>query len=95
VIDRARFLGVIADGMLTHQSMDSTEIRTMVYGDPAVVTARTKAKGKFIDEAFSTDERATSVYSLIDGDWKCVLTQLTPIAPNEPNADPKPKSVVG
>ena len=80
VIDKARFFGVIASGALTHEAMDSEDFRVRVYGDTAVVTALTRTKGKFMGQAFSTQERATDVFIRHDGKWRCVISQVTPFA---------------
>ncbi len=77
IVDRARFFEVIKSGALTHETMESQDLRVRVYGDSAVVTAVTRTKGKFMGEAFSTQERATDVFVKRDGRWQCVLTHLT------------------
>jgi ketosteroid isomerase-like protein len=77
IVDRARFFEVIKSGALTHETMESQDLRVRVYGDSAVVTAVTRTKGKFMGEAFSTQERATDVFVKRDGQWQCVLTHLT------------------
>jgi ketosteroid isomerase-like protein len=77
VIDKERFLGVITSGTLTHEMMESDSMRVRVYGDSAVVTALTRTKGKFMEQEFSTHERATDFFIRLDGQWRCVLTQLT------------------
>jgi ketosteroid isomerase-like protein len=77
IIDRERFLGVIKSGALTHEMMESDDMRVRVYGDSAVVTALTRTKGKFMGQEFSTQERSTDVFVKRDGQWRCVLTQLT------------------
>jgi ketosteroid isomerase-like protein len=77
IIDRERFLGVIKSGALTHETMESGDIRVRVYGDGAVVTALTRTKGKFMGQEFSTEERATDFFVRLDGQWRCVLTHLT------------------
>jgi ketosteroid isomerase-like protein len=77
IIDRERFLGVIKSGALTHEMMESDDMRVRVYGDSAVVTALTRTKGKFMGQEFSTQERSTDVLVKRDGQWRCVLTQLT------------------
>jgi ketosteroid isomerase-like protein len=77
IIDRERFLGVIKSGALTHEMMESGDIRVRVYGDGAVVTALTRTKGKFMGQEFSTEERATDFFVRLDGQWRCVLTHLT------------------
>jgi ketosteroid isomerase-like protein len=77
MVDRARFFEVIKSGALTHDMMESEDLRVRVYGDSAVVTAVTCTKGKFMGQEFSTQERATDVFVKRDGRWQCVLTHLT------------------
>ena len=77
IVDRTRFFEVIQSGALTHDTMESEDFRVRVYGDSAVVTAITSAKGKFMGQEFSTQERATDVFVKRDGCWQCVLTHLT------------------
>ena len=80
IVDRARFFEVIKSGALTHDMMESEDLRVRVYGDSAVVTAITRTKGKFMGQEFSTQERATDVFVKRDGRWRCVLTHLTRFA---------------
>jgi len=80
IVDRTRFFDVIKSGALTHDTMESEDFRVRVYGDSAVVTAITSAKGKFMGQEFSTRERATDVFVKRDGRWQCVLTHLTRFA---------------
>jgi ketosteroid isomerase-like protein len=77
IVDRTRFFEVIKSGALTHDMMESEDPRVRVYGDSAVVTAVTCAKGKFMGQEFSTRERATDVFVKRDGRWQCVVTHLT------------------
>src|SRR5262245_25488048 len=77
IIDRTRFFEVIKSGALTHEMMESEDLRVRVYGDSAVVTAVTRTKGKFMGQEFSTQERATDVFVKRHGRWQCVLTHLT------------------
>jgi ketosteroid isomerase-like protein len=77
IIDRARFLGVIKSGMLTHDLMESEDVKVRSYGDSAVVTALTKTKAKFAGQEFTTQERATDVFVKRDRRWQCVFSQLT------------------
>ena len=76
-IDRARFLGVIKSGMLTHDLMESEDAKVRVYGDSAVLSALTKTKAKFAGQEFTTQERATDIFVKRDGRWQCVFSQLT------------------
>jgi ketosteroid isomerase-like protein len=78
IIEKERFLEVIESGTLTHEMMESDDIRVRVYGDSAVVSALTRSKGKFMGQEFTTHERSTDVFVRRDGQWRCVLTQLTP-----------------
>jgi len=77
IIHRERFLGVIKSAALTHEMMESDDMRVRVYGDSAVVSALTRSKGKFMGQEFTTHERSTDVFVRRDGQWRCVLTQLT------------------
>jgi ketosteroid isomerase-like protein len=77
IVDRARFFEVIKSGALTHDMMESEDFRVRVYGDSAVVTGLTRTHGKFMEQEFSTQERATDVFVKRDGRWQCVLTHLT------------------
>jgi len=77
IIDKARFLDVIKSGALTHEIMESDDIRVRIYGESAVVTGLVCTKGKFMGQDFSTHERATDVFIRHDGRWRCVLSQLT------------------
>jgi ketosteroid isomerase-like protein len=77
IIDRARFLGVIESGALTHEMMGSDDTRVRIYGNTAIVTALTTTKGKFSGQVFTTQERATDVFVKQDGRWLCALSQLT------------------
>ncbi|MGB9474902.1 MAG: nuclear transport factor 2 family protein [Candidatus Udaeobacter sp.] len=77
IIDKERFLGVIKSGTLTHELMESDDTRVRVYGDSAVVSALTRTKGKFMGQEFNTNERSTDFFVRLDGQWRCVLTQLT------------------
>ena len=77
IVDRSRFFEIIKSGALTHDTMESGDLRVRVYGDSAVVTAVTRTKGKFRGQEFSTQERATDVFVKRDGRWRCVLTHLT------------------
>jgi ketosteroid isomerase-like protein len=80
IVDRTRFFEVIKSGALTHDMMESEDLRVRVYGDSAVVTGLTRTKGKFMGEEFSTQERATDVFVKFEGRWRCVLTHLTRFA---------------
>jgi ketosteroid isomerase-like protein len=77
MIDKARFLGVIKSGNLSHEMMESEEVSVRVCGEAALVTGLTATKGKFMGQEFSTRERATDVFVKQNGRWQCVFSQLT------------------
>jgi ketosteroid isomerase-like protein len=77
IVDKARFLGVVKSGALTHEMMESEDARVRVYGDSAVLTALTTTKGKFMGQDFNMRERATDVFVKRDGRWQCVVSHLT------------------
>ena len=77
IIDKARFLDVIQSGALTHEKMESDDMRIRTYKDTAVVTARSSTKGKFMGQEFTTEERATDIFVKHNGQWQCVFSQLT------------------
>jgi ketosteroid isomerase-like protein len=78
-IGRDAILQAIASGTLSHDSMTKQVLRAEVYGDMAVVTGRGSNTGSFRGMPISADEWITDVYRLADGDWRCVLTHLTPV----------------
>ena len=77
IIDKARFIAVIRSGTLTHDVMESSDLRIRIYGDTAVVTALAKTKGKFSGNEFTTEERATDIFVRKNDRWLCVLSQLS------------------
>jgi ketosteroid isomerase-like protein len=80
VIDRARFLKVIAGGDLKHSQMSFSEPSIRVYGDTALVTSHAQSGGSYKGVDFKTDEIGTDVIVKKGGQWVCVFTQLTTIA---------------
>lgn len=80
VVDRATFLGLVETGKLTHDVMESHDLRIRVYGDAAVVTGRAVSGGKYEGHVFREVERWSCVFVRQGGKWKCVLTHLSKIA---------------
>ena len=80
--DKASFLALVKSGALTHDVMTSEDIDVRVYGDTAVVTARGVSGGKYQGQAFREVERSSSVFVRQEGQWRCVLTHLSRIAPS-------------
>jgi ketosteroid isomerase-like protein len=79
VEDRAQYLENRKARRVDFESLVPDEIKVRVYGDTAIVTGRSTAKGK--DQYGKMDEqrRCTRVLVRRDGRWQFVLYQGTPI----------------
>ena len=78
--DKATFLGLVKSGTLSHDLMESDDLKVRVYGDTAVVTSRGVSGGKYQGQAFREVERVSCVFVRQEGQWRCVLTHLSRIA---------------
>lgn len=78
--DKATFLELVRSGKLTHDVMESHDLKVRVYGDTAVVTARGVSGGQYQGESFYLVERTSCVFVRQQGRWRCVLTHLSQIA---------------
>lgn len=85
IIEKDKFLAVVRSGALTHDTMKLDDPRVRIYGDAGVITGCATSSGKYMGADFATLERSTDVFVRIDGQWRCVLTQLTRIAADETN----------
>lgn len=85
IIEKDKFLAVVKSGALAHDAMTLDEPRVRIYGETGVVTGRATSAGKYMGAEFTTLERATDVFVRINGQWRCVLTQLTRIAADKSN----------
>ncbi|MGH7503940.1 MAG: nuclear transport factor 2 family protein [Longimicrobiales bacterium] len=79
--DKAAFLELVRSGKLTHDVMESHDVKVRVYGDTAVMTAQGVSGGHYRGEPFHLVERASCVFVRQQGRWRCVLTHLSQIAP--------------
>jgi ketosteroid isomerase-like protein len=79
IIQRDKFLAIIKSGTLTHDAMNLEQPRVRVYGTTAVVTGRATSSGKYMGTPFKTLERSTDVFVKVEDQWRCVLTQLSPL----------------
>jgi len=73
------FLDLVLSGKLTHDVMESHDLRVRVYGDTAVVTGRGVSGGRYQGEPFHLVERTSCVFVRQQGRWRCVLTHLSQI----------------
>jgi ketosteroid isomerase-like protein len=77
--DKATFLELVRSGKLTHDVMESHDLKVRVYADTAVVTARGISGGQYQGESFYLAERTSCVFVRQNGCWRCVLTHLSQI----------------
>ena len=77
-VPRSRILGVISSGLLTHATMTKVATHACVAGDVAWVTGRGQNTGTFNEKPMEADEYITDIYRRVDGEWRCMLTHLTP-----------------
>lgn len=76
---RSRILDVIDSGRLTHATMTKIASHACVMGDIAWVTGRGQNSGTFNGSPMQADEYITDIYRCEDGQWRCMLTHLTPV----------------
>ncbi|MGH8458586.1 MAG: nuclear transport factor 2 family protein, partial [Nevskiales bacterium] len=65
--DKATFLGLVKSGALSHDVMESEDLKVRVYGDTAVVTLRGESGGKYQGQAFREVERVSCVFVRQEG----------------------------
>jgi ketosteroid isomerase-like protein len=78
ITPRSTFLTSIKSGDLSHDTMNSEDIRVKIYGEMGVLTSRGTSSGRYKDQPFSFYEWSTSVFIRDREKWKCILTMLTP-----------------
>jgi ketosteroid isomerase-like protein len=80
ICDKATFLGLVRSGTLSHDVMESKDLKVRLYGNAAVVTLRGVSGGKYQGQAFRETERVSCVFVMQQGQWKCVHTHLSRLA---------------
>jgi len=84
ICDKQKFLGFVESGDLTHSAMDIPEFaRIEVYGDFAVTASRVTNTAHYRGQTFEQNEWTSDVFRRINGEWKCVLTHITPVMENK------------
>lgn len=79
VASKERFLALVASGDLGHDVMETHDMDVRVYGDTAVAVSRGVSGGQYRGERFLLMERASCVFVRHAGQWRCVLTHLSPL----------------
>ncbi len=78
--DKSTFLALVRSGKLTHDVMETHDLKIRLYGDTAVLTARGVSGGMYEGQPFRGVERSSCVFVKQGGRWRCVLTHLSRIA---------------
>lgn len=78
-VPAADILSVIASGVLGHDTMTKRSHLMRVWGDVAIVVGRGTNTGWFRGAPISADEWVCDIYRRVGNNWKCELTQLTPV----------------
>lgn len=86
--DKERFLSFVRSGDLTHSEMDLAELtRVKVYGDTAVTASRVTNTADYRGQAFEANEWTSDVFVRKNGEWRCVLTHITPVLEGKPESE--------
>lgn len=80
VTTREAFHGVVASGMLRHDSMTHDVLEIRRIGTVAVVRTHALTTGAYDGSSLTLDEWTTDILVHTDNGWRCMLTQLTPRA---------------
>lgn len=84
VSTKEHFLSFVASGQLTHSSMEMVELgQIRIFGETAVMAARIINSAQFGGETFNADEWTSDVFIKQNGEWKCVMTHITPAVESE------------
>jgi ketosteroid isomerase-like protein len=81
--DKQSFLELVRSGALTHDVMESYDLKVRIYGDTAIVTAWGVSGGKYNGQPFREVERASNLFVRKDKVWSCVLTHLSRLPQEE------------
>src|SRR5262245_40502299 len=79
VENRAQYLENRKAGRVAFASLVADEVKVRLYGDTAVVTYRSTAKGKDQQGEINEERRWTQVFVRHEGRWRLVHSQGTPI----------------
>lgn len=79
ISSKKHFLDFVRSGQLTHSVFEKIgDARIVIYDDTAVLTARVVNTAHFAGQTFEADEWTSDVFVKRGGEWKCVLSHITP-----------------
>ena len=79
VMDKQQTMDAIKNGQIKLTSNDLSDLKVRVYGNTAVVTGKSDAKGTLFGNEIKGPNMFTRVYVKKDGRWQSVAFQQTPV----------------
>jgi uncharacterized protein (TIGR02246 family) len=80
VRSKAELVADYSSGTVKYESITEDDVTVRQYGNAAVVTGRTKSKGKEGGKAFDAEHRFTRVWVQAPGRWSLVAAHSSPVA---------------
>ena len=81
VSTKEHFLSFVRSGQLTHSSMEMADLHSIrIYDDTAIIASRVTNTARFAGQTFEANEWTSDVFTKQSGEWKCVITHITPAA---------------
>jgi ketosteroid isomerase-like protein len=71
---------VVGSGQLRFEAIERLDSRVRRYGSAAVVTGRTRMRGRYGEQPFGAHSRYTHVYVRRKAGWRLASAQGTPVA---------------
>ena len=72
---KKQFLQAIKNGKLRHTSMKKEIVHVKLHNDVAIVIAKGRNEGHYLDKPFDSEQWVTNIYKKINQHWVCVMTQ--------------------
>ena len=79
-VKKPDLLAVLRSGQLKFEAIDPLESHVRLYGITAVITGRTRMRGRFGEAPFTASSRYTHVFVRDQDQWRLVSAQGTQIA---------------
>ena len=79
VMSKAALIEAVGSRQLRFEAIEPVEATVRLYGPTAIVTGRTKMRGRFGDTSFAAHSRYTHVYVEQEGQPRLASAQGTPI----------------
>ncbi|MFO1250130.1 MAG: nuclear transport factor 2 family protein [Inhella sp.] len=79
--DKASFVEGLLDPQLQIDPYTVEDFEIRLYGEVALLSGRTRMRGRYAGKAFESHYRYIDVYVRRDGAWRIVSVQISKIAP--------------